>query len=363
MRILFFGTYDARRHPRIRTLQEGLAALGDEVVECNAPLGLDTAARVRMLQRPWLLPALAARLMSCWWRLWRTSRSVGEVDAVVVGYLGHFDVHLARLLWRRVPIALDHIISARDTAVDRGVRAGWLLWLLGRLDVAALRACDIPFVDTDEHLDLIPERDRRRAIVVPVGAPAAWFRSSAPSRDPSLRVVFFGLFTPLQGAPVIGRALGLLAEDDILVTMIGGGQDLAKTKAAAGAHDAHVTWIDWVDAEALPALVATHDVCLGIFGTTPKALRVVPNKVFQGAAAGCAVVTSDTKPQRRALGDAAVFVQPADAEALADALRRLAAQRGELDSYRTAASARAAEAFRPEVVVAPLRDRLAMTGR
>src|SRR4249920_2737971 len=112
MRILFIGTYDARRHPRIRTLQEGLAALGDEVVECNAPLGLDTAARVRMLQRPWLLPALAARLMSCWWRLWRTSRSIGEVDAVVVGYLGHFDVHLARLLWRRVPIALDHIISA-----------------------------------------------------------------------------------------------------------------------------------------------------------------------------------------------------------------------------------------------------------
>ena len=42
----------------------------------------------------------------------------------------------------------------------------------------------------------------------------------------------------------------------------------------------------------LPALVAGHDVCLGIFGTGDKALRVVPNKVFQGAAAGCAIVTS-----------------------------------------------------------------------
>ena len=358
MRILFFGTYDARRHPRIRTLQEGLAALGDEVVECNAPLGLDTAARVRILQRPWLLPILAARLASCWWRLWRTSRTVGTVDAVVVGYLGHFDVHLARLLWRRVPIALDHMISARDTAADRGVRAGWMLRLLGRVDIAALRACDIPFVDTDEHLDLMPERERRRAVVVPVGAPAAWFGSPMPSEGTRLRVVFFGLFIPLQGAPVIGRALDLVANDDILVTMIGTGQDLATTKAAA-AHDAHVTWIDWVDPEALPALVAGNDVCLGIFGTTPKALRVVPNKVYQGAAAGCAVVTSDTKPQRRAFGDAAVFVQPGDAEALADALRRLAAQPEELQSYRTAAAARAVEAFRPEVVVAPLQDRLA----
>ena len=71
----------------------------------------------------------------------------------------------------------------------------------------------------------------------------------------------------------------------------------------------------------LPALVAGHDVCLGIFGTGDKALRVVPNKVFQGAAAGCAIVTSDTAPQRRALGDAAVLVPPGDPEALAAALR------------------------------------------
>ena len=55
-----------------------------------------------------------------------------------------------------------------------------------------------------------------------------------------------------------------------------------------------------------PALVAGHDVCLGIFGTGVKAQLVVPNKVYQGAAAGCAVVTSDTAPQRRALGENAV---------------------------------------------------------
>ena len=70
---------------------------------------------------------------------------------MVVGYLGHFDVHLARWLWPRRPIVLDHLVSARDTAVDRGVRAGWILPALGRLDRGALRAADMPFVDTDEH--------------------------------------------------------------------------------------------------------------------------------------------------------------------------------------------------------------------
>ena len=91
-----------------------------------------------------------------------------------------------------------------------------------------------------------------------------------------------------------------------------------------------VDWLDWVAPADLPALVADHDVCLGIFGRGDKALRVVPNKVFQGAASGCAVVTSDTAPQRRALGDCAVLVPPGDPEALADLRAKALAPLSEL---------------------------------
>ena len=118
-------------------------------------------------------------------------------------------------------------------------------------------------------------------------------------------------------------------------------------------------WIDWVPAAQLPAIVAGHDVCLGIFGTGPKALRVVPNKVFQGAAAGCAIVTSDTPPQRRVLADAAVLVPPGDAEALAAALLRLADDRDELARLRAAARQLALERYAPGQIVAPLLARLA----
>src|SRR2546429_9258174 len=62
MRVLLFGTYDTSLHPRVATMAEGLRATGAEVAECNAPLGLDTAARVGMLASPRRAPAFLARL-------------------------------------------------------------------------------------------------------------------------------------------------------------------------------------------------------------------------------------------------------------------------------------------------------------
>lgn len=361
MRILFFGTYDVRAHPRVRVLQQGFAALGDEVVECNVPLRLDTDSRVRMLRRPWLLPLLFVRLGRAWWLLWRRTRLVrGRFDAVVVGYLGHFDVHFARRLWDEAPVALDHLASASDTALDRGLRRGRLVAALERLDARAIAAADLPFVDTAAHHRLLPAEARDRAAVVEVGAPEEWFREPRARDSRTLRVIFFGLFTPLQGAPIIGEAIDLLAERDLPVrfTMVGHGQEHELTRRLAAANS-HVRWIDWVAVERLPELVASHDVCLGIFGSRPKALRVVPNKVFQGAAAGCAIVTSDTTPQRAALGDAGIFVPPGDAASLAGALADLATDPKMVLEARHAAHARALEAFTPPRVVAPLRARLA----
>ena len=368
MRTIIFGTYDTAMHPRIATIAEGLAARGFDVTECNIPLGLTTADRVDMLAKPWKAGGLVARLASRWAGLAVRARRLGRPDVVVVGYLGHFDVLLARLLYRRgkVPIVLDHLISAAGTAKDRRIAGGGLKTKVLRLiDAAALHAADIVLVDTEEHLEIVPEKYRHKAVVVPVGAPTPWFAAaqepSAAGRGP-LKVVFYGLYTPLQGTPVIGQALGVIAGAPVEVTMIGGGQDAAATKQAAAANQS-VRWLDWVPAAELPALVAAHDVCLGIFGTGDKALRVVPNKVFQGAAAGCAVITSDTAPQRRVLGtvpqeSGAVLVPPGDPAALADALLRLAGDRDELLKLRHAARQLAAERFMPEQVVRPLTDRL-----
>ena len=230
--------------------------------------------------------------------------------------------------------------------------------MLRLIDSAALWAADIVMLDTVEHLDIVPDKYRNKAVVVQVGAPYPYHAAAVePPTTGPLKVIFVGLYTPLQGTPVIGEALGRIAGSPIEVTMAGGGQDLAATMRAAAANDA-VRWLDWVPAPELPALLAAHDVSLGIFGTSEKAMRVVPNKVFQGAAAGTVVITSDTVPQRRVLGDAAILVPPGDPEALANALIRLAGDRDAVLKLRHAARQLAAERFTPEQVVEPLTDRL-----
>jgi glycosyltransferase involved in cell wall biosynthesis len=369
-----FGTYDERNHPRVAVLIEGLRAAGDEVVEVNEPLRLSTADRVRMLGQPWRLPVLAVRLLRCWTRLAWRSRRVHDVDAVLVGYLGHFDVRLARLLFPRTPVVLDHLVSAVSTARDRALVTGHGVKyrLLAAIDSGALRRADVVVVDTPEHRRNLPEAPQRRSVVVAVGATSAWFAQGrlrvgdiavSSGRDPgmappALRIVFVGVFTPLHGTAVIGGALAELADDPIDVTMVGSGQELTACRAAA-AGNRRVTWVDWVPAARLPELVASHDVSLGIFGTTPKAFDVVPNKVFQGLATATAVVTSDTRPQREALGDAALLVPPGDVAALVAALRGLAYDRAEVLRLARVGFELALDRYHGAALVAPVRAAVA----
>jgi glycosyltransferase involved in cell wall biosynthesis len=239
------------------------------------------------------------------------------------------------------------------------VTSGLKLRLLRMIDAVAVRCADLVLLDTEEQLDLLPERRRAKAVVVPVGAASSWFVPSAPGDDGPLRVVFYGVFTPLQGTTVIGRALRDLGpRDDIAVTVIGTGQDRDAAREAAGELTT-VTWRDWIGPSELRAIVAAHHVCLGIFGTTPKAYRVVPNKVYQGAAAGCAIVTSDTAPQRRALSDAARYVPPGDPATLAKTLAELAGDRPRVAVLREAARRHSSAQFTASAIVGGLRQRLA----
>jgi glycosyltransferase involved in cell wall biosynthesis len=318
---------------------------------------------------------LAARLLRCWTRLAVRSRRVRDVDAVLVGYLGHFDVRLARLLFPRTPVVLDHLVSAVSTARDRAlVTGGGVKYrLLAAIDSGALRRADVVVVDTPEHRRNLPEAAQARSVVVAVGATNAWFeqgslrlggaavsrRQDARAQPTALRIVFVGVFTPLHGTAVIGGALAELADDPIDVTMVGSGQELVACRAVAS-RNTRVTWVDWVPSARLPELVAAHDVSLGIFGTTPKAFDVVPNKVFQGLAAATAVVTSDTGPQRDALGDAALLVPPGDVAALVGALRALANDRTEVLRLGRAGFELARDRYHGAALVTPVRSAVAM---
>lgn len=359
MRICIFGTYDASHHPRIHTLSEGLRSHGHEVLACNAPLGVDTAGRVDAVSSPRGACTLLRRLLSSWVRLLWRSRRVRGVDAVLVGYLGVLDVLLARVRWPRTPLVLDHLAPVSGTGADRQLGGRIRGGLLAAVDATAERIADLVVVDTREHADALPPPHRRNAVVVPVGAPNRWFLRPERRPVPPLRVVFFGLYTPLQGAPVIAHALRDLLDGGVALeaTMIGSGQELEAVREIAGTTPG-IRWRSWVPSEELADLVAAHDVCLGIFGRTLKAMRVVPNKVFQGAAAGCAIITSDTPPQRESLGPAALYVPAGDPEALAGVLSELADDEELVWQARQEAHRWASQRFRPASVTEPLQARL-----
>src|SRR5579884_2167747 len=118
-RVVFFGTYDVATTPRVQVLMDGLRENGIEVVECNVPLKLSTAERIAMLRQPWRLPALALRLARCWLALRRKAKRLSAADAVVIGYMGQFDIHLAKKLFKRTPLVLDCMVTGSGAAADR----------------------------------------------------------------------------------------------------------------------------------------------------------------------------------------------------------------------------------------------------
>ena len=65
-------------------------------------------------------------------------------------------------------------------------------------------------------------------------------------------------------------------------------------------------------------------VCLGIFGDTGKANRVIPNKAFQILLSGKPLITRDSAAIRELIGpdhNGVLLVPPANPQALADAVR------------------------------------------
>lgn len=314
MRVLYFGTYE-RRYPRNAQVISCLRRAGVEVVERHVPVWegehkWKTGLRV--------LPKLALAEA----RLFR--RRDVEADAVIVGYPGHFDLPAARRAARGGPVVFNPLVSLVDTLVgDRGrFRARSLpARLLDWIDRRALRAADVVVADTEANAAFLAELARlpeQHFAVCYVGAEEDVFTPGWAPEEPAT-AVFVGKLIPLHGLETILGAARFAPE--LLFRVIGSGQ----LEPLLESRPPNVEWVRWVDYELLPRELHRAGCALGIFGTSDKARRVIPNKAFQALACGVPLVTADTPAARELLvdGESAMLVPPGDPEALADALRRL----------------------------------------
>lgn len=328
MRILLTGTFDPafNRNRRIRSF---LTASGHEVAACNVDVwsgdraGLMRGRRTRVALRCLAAyPMLIARLL--------LGRSA---DVVVVVYPGWLDMLLlapvAKL--RRIPVLFDPFISLSDTVVaDRGLVPGdgVVYRLLRNVDRLSIRRADRVIADTPQHADFfaaLGDIDRIRIGVLEVGADDGVFVPRPVSEARASRVLFYGTYIPLHGVGTIVAAAALLGDADVEVRLVGDGQERELVEQSA--RELGLSNIEFVPPIPLVELVdeiGAATVCLGIFGTSEKAMRVVPNKLFECVAVGRPVITGDTPAVRGAFPDGCLsLVPPGDPVALAAAIRQL----------------------------------------
>jgi glycosyltransferase involved in cell wall biosynthesis len=316
LRVLYFGTYE-RAYPRNAQVISCLRRAGVEVEERHVPVWEGS-------EHKWSAGPLAAlRLARAEARLLR--RLDGEFDAVIVGYPGHLDLVAARRVARGKPLVFNPLVSLEDTLVeDRGRfrRSSLPARALAAIDRRALRAADLVVADTEANADDLARRahiPHKKVAVCFVGAEERIFQPGWKRRDPFV-ALFVGKLIPLHGVETVMQAARLAPE--IQFRIVGSGQQ----EGALSGRPANVDWTPWVDYERLPAELHAAGCALGIFGTSAKAGRVIPNKVFQALACGAPVVTASTAAAHELLADgvSALLVPPGDPEALAGAIRRLA---------------------------------------
>jgi glycosyltransferase involved in cell wall biosynthesis len=252
------------------------------------------------------------------------ARRPPDVDAFIVGYPGHFDLPAARRAAHGRPLVFNPLVSLADTLVgDRGrFRAGSrAARVLETVDRRAFRAADVVVADTAADAQFFAGLAGLGD--VPVCFVGAEDRLFKPGWSPPDRFValFVGKLIPLQGVETILEAARQAPEIDF--RLVGSGQ-LAGLLATRPSNVEHVRWVEY---ERLPAEIQGAGCSLGIFGASGKAQRVIPNKAFQAIACAAPLITADTPAARELLvaDESALLVPPADARALADAVRRLAA--------------------------------------
>jgi glycosyltransferase involved in cell wall biosynthesis len=311
--ITYVGCYDAD-YARHRILQAGLRELGIAITETR---------NQSVLPVRWVRLSVAVL---------RARQDVPVLFGESSNYLLPTLV-VAQLARRHV--TFDTFVSLKDTYADRheGVATRPLVWLGGVLDRLNCGSSNRVIVDTEANrryfrLELgVPSE---KLGVVPVGAETELFRrTSSPASAGVLHVLFYGTFIPLHGIGVILRAAKILqdARARIRFQIVGDGQEYARMKRTAESLRVHNVRFGprRVPYVALPSLIESSDVVLGIFADRPKTRRVIPHKVFQAAACGRAIVSADTPAIREAFSDdSAVLVPPDRPAALADALSALA---------------------------------------
>lgn len=267
-------------------------------------------------------------------------KRIDKPDAVWVPAFRQRDFQSARNYadHHRLPLVFDPLISAWDKEVferkkfrTTDYRARKLL----NFEKKIFSRADLVIADTEPHRQFFINElsaPAARTHVIPVGAEEGLFTRQAahvPAHPPE--IFFYGSFISLQGTEtIIGAAIQV---PEARWVLLGNGPHRKICQLKSKGHG-HIRFEDPLPYEKLPERIGKADILLGIFGSSPKAGRVIPNKVYQTLACGRPLVTRQSPAYPDSLQNSLEcgisFVPPDNPEALAASVRALLAAPSQL---------------------------------
>jgi len=333
--ICLFGTYESQ-FPRTKTIIDASKRNGYEVIECHYPFWELFKEKQVFFSLKSFLGSLF-KLCIIYFRLICKYINIKDHNVVIVGYNGYFDMPLAKILTklRKKPLIYTPVFPLFETTIEdrkHVSKTSYKAKIIHKIDEIGCKLADLIIIETEEYIKYYIEEfgiPKEKFYKIPLGADETNFspRTSLKSQTGKTKILFYGKFIPLQGIRYIIEATKFLENDkDLDFTIIGSGQLSEEIHALAkmlGVNN--VTFIEWIDYEQLPTQIQNADICLGIFGDTPKAQRGIPIKVYEALAMKKPVITGDSPAAREVFIDGfnAKLCEMANGKALAESILHL----------------------------------------
>jgi len=303
--VCFFGIYNPK-YSRNRVLIQGLEENNIKVIQCRTELK-GVIKYFDLIKKHWKVRK--------------------QYDVLFVAFPGFQSMILAKFLTRKkivfdsfAPLYESEVLDRKNT--KKGSFKARYYWHLDRLSA---KWADIVLLDTDEHIKYFVKEfglKKEKFVRVLVGTDNKVLRPIKIDDNLNSFVVHFhGNDIPLQGIEYILETVKLLEKNvNIKFNIIGS----SIKEKYEGDNYKNVTFIDNISYEKLPEYINKADICLGIFGNTEKAKRVIPNKVYEAAACKKPVITTDTPAIRELFINEDLFLIPTtNPEKLIEAILKL----------------------------------------
>jgi len=209
---------------------------------------------------------------------------------MIIPWRGILTLPLAKIIHKKPIIyfpsfsIFDTLVNDRKTIKEKSFKAK----IVHFVDGLACKWSDLVVLESTEEMNYFVKEfglNKKRFRQYPLGADESLFQS-LPQKyqiNGKFVVLFFGTFIPLHGVEtMVKSAIILKKNDDIIFRICGDGQTKPMIEKIIVENNLkNIELLGLVPREKLLENIKQSDVCLGIFGDTNKAQKVVTNKVFQ----------------------------------------------------------------------------------